>query len=296
MFSKSFLFPFGSLSRSVTSLSVGVVSRPCISRRDSSLVGSGLRALSALLVLVFLASGCASEDKRHPGSGYLRAPEAGRVIIPTSGPSEVRAGGGIVGVTDGGTRFEEDLGSYLIGPRDLLEIKVFEVEELSAKARVNRRGFITLPLIGPVKVSGRNITEVENIIAEHLAADYLQDPHVAVFIEDYASQKLTVQGYVKSPGVFDMEGRTTLLQAIAMAGGVTEIADTAEIFVFRNPYGQNRTILEFNLDEIQDGEMDDPLLRGTDIIVVDSSTTRRLLKDVTGTLRGFMTFGTLPIL
>lgn len=193
-------------------------------------------------------------------------------------------------------RFDEDLGAYLIGPRDLLHIKVFDVDELSAKARVNRSGFITLPLLGSIKVAGQNITEVEHLIAEHLARDYLQDPHVAVFIEEYASQKVTVEGYVKSPGVFPMEGHTTLLQAIALAGGVTDIADTAQILVFRNPYGQNRAVLEFNLDEIHDGISRDPLLRGTDIVVVDSSSSRRLIKDISGTMRGFLSFGALPVL
>jgi len=192
-------------------------------------------------------------------------------------------------------RFDEEPAAYLIGPRDLLQINVFGVEELSAKARVNRAGFITLPLLGAVKVAGQNITEVEHLIAEHLARDYLQDPHVAVFVEEYASQKITIEGFVKSPGVFDMQGRTTLLQAIAMAGGMVEIADTAQIFVFRDPYGNNRSILEFNLDEIRDGNMADPILRGTDIVVVDSSSSRRLIKDVTGTLRGFLSFGALPL-
>jgi len=53
-------------------------------------------------------------------------------------------------------------------------------------------------------------------------------------------------------------------------------------------------VLDFNLDEIQDGKQNDPLLRGTDIVVVDSSSSRRLIKDVSGTLRGFLSFGVLP--
>lgn len=193
------------------------------------------------------------------------------------------------------TRFEESLDAYYIGPRDLLEVKVFEVEELSAKVRVNRRGSITLPLIGPVPVAGRTITQVEDLIEDYLAKEYLQDPHVAVFIEEFASQKVTVEGYVKKPGVFAMEGQTTLLQAIALAGGVDDIADTDEVFVFRNPYGGNRTVLEFDLDDIEDGKVRDPLLQGTDIVVVDSSSGRRLMRDVAGTLRGFIGFGTLPV-
>jgi polysaccharide export outer membrane protein len=250
------------------------------------------------VALLIVVAACSIQDDPRAGPvnpsftrGQTRG--AGGSPDPLLMPQGQRAG---QDQDEGVGRFDEDLGAYLIGPRDLLQIKVFEDKELSAKVRVNRSGFITLPLLGSIKVAGRNNTEVEQVIAEHLAKDYLQDPHVAVFIEEYASQKVTVEGYVKSPGVFPMEGRTTLLQAIALAGGVTDIADTAEILVFRNPYGQNREVLNYNLDEIHDGKLNDPLLHGTDIVVVDSSSSRRLIKDVSGTLRGFLSFGVLPAL
>ena len=258
---------------------------------------SGLLGLAALVLLV---SACSVQDDPRAGPvrpSFTRGSTGGAGGSPDPALAvRVQGGQGAQSPVAGVARFDEDLGAYLVGPRDLLQIKVFGVEELSAKARVNRSGFVTLPLLGAIKVSGQNIAEVERLIADHLARDYLQDPHVAVFVEEYASQKVTIEGYVKSPGVFDMEGRTTLLQAIAMAGGVVEIADTAQIFVFRDPYGNNRSILEFNLDEIRDGNMADPILRGTDIVVVDSSSTRRLIKDVSGTLRGFLSFGALPLL
>lgn len=248
-----------------------------------------------IVAMAVVAVACSIQD--DPRAGPVN-PSFTRGSIGAGGSPDPALRGGGAAVAGTG-RYEAEqvhdgLGAYLIGPRDLLQIKVFEVEELSAKARVNRSGFITLPLLGAVKVGGRNITEVEHLIAEQLSRDYLQDPHVAVFVEEYASQKVTVEGYVKSPGVFPMEGRTTLLQAIALAGGVTDIADTEQILVFRNPYGQNRAVLEFNLDQIHDGAMSDPLLRGTDIVVVDSSSSRRLIKDVSGTLRGFLSFGVLP--
>ena len=262
------------------------------------------RMAGRMLVIAALASlvfACSIQDDPRAGPvrpSFTRGSAGGAGGSPDPALMAQSSGGVAVQGTSGTelVRFDEDLGAYLIGPRDLLHIKVFGVEELSAKARVNRSGFITLPLLGAIKVAGQNITEVEHSIAEHLSRDYLQDPHVAVFIEEYASQKVTVEGYVKSPGVFPMEGRTTLLQAIAMAGGVTDIADTAKILVFRNPYGQNRAVLDFNLDEIHDGKLNDPLLRGTDIVVVDSSSSRRLIKDVSGTLRGFLSFGVLPAL
>lgn len=256
-----------------------------------------VRGLLGIAGLVLLMSACSIQDDPRAGPvrpSFTRGSAGG--VGGSPDPALAARSPGIQSPGAGVARFDEALGAYLIGPRDLLHIKVFGVEELSAKARVNRSGFITLPLLGAVKVSGRSITEVEHLLADHLGRDYLQDPHVAVFIEEYASQKITVEGYVKSPGVFDMEGRTTLLQAIAMAGGMVDIADTAQIFVFRDPYGNNRSILEFNLDEIRDGNMADPILRGTDIVVVDSSSSRRLIKDVSGTLRGFLSFGALPLL
>ena len=210
-------------------------------------------------------------------------PTNGRSVVAPSDPQRMPA------------RFDEDLGAYLIGPQDLLEVKVFEVEELSSKVRVNRRGYITMPLIGSISVNGHNITEVERLVEQRLAEEYLQDPHVAVFVEEFASQKVTVEGSVQKAGVFVMEGRTTLLQAIAMAGGVNDVADTDQIFVFRDPYEGDRTILEFDLDDIESGNVPDPLLKGTDIVVVGISSTRRLLKDVTGALRGFVGFSTIPL-
>lgn len=290
-----------------------------------------LRCLTPLL-LVLVIAGCASGGAR-PGPGESVAgqamPEASPVIDrreatspPTSGRIDPAfqpgARGGLPRHAGAGltqtrpqtqpqamgvqldarvppARFDENLAAYLIGPQDLLRVQVFEVEELSSKVRVNRQGYITMPLIGSVQVAGYNITEVERLIEQHLQEEYLQDPHVAVFIEEFASQRITVAGYVAKPGVFAMQGQTTLLQAIAMAGGVSEIADTDQIFVFRNPYGDKRSVLEFNLDDIEDGKVVDPLLRGTDMVVVDSSSGRKLLRDVTGTLRGFVGFGTLPV-
>ena len=284
-----------------------------------------LRFLHYLLLLPLLAVlvSCASSTQDHdqgapaaepfvsgPLQADLPATQAGTVpavrlgvehspviaspsnsAVPTNGRSVVARGEPRMMPA----RFDEDLGAYLIGPQDLLKVEVFEVEELSSTVRVNRRGRITMPLIGSISVTGHNITEVERLIEQRLAEEYLQDPHVAVFVEEFASQKVTVEGSVQKAGVFVMEGRTTLLQAIAMAGGVSDVADTDQIFVFRDPYEGNRLILEFDLDDIEDGKVPDPLLKGTDIVVVGVSSARRLLKDVTGALRGFVGFGTIPL-
>ncbi len=255
---------------------------------------------TALPGALLLIGGCASQGA-DPAAATPAIPQASaqvspHAVDPAAAEASTATGEPVPAtVARSPQRFDEDLEAYLIGPRDLLEIKVFEVDELSSKARVNRRGSITLPLIGAIKVQGRNVTEVEALIEEALAREYLQDPHVAVFIEEFASQRFTVEGFVKKPGVFNMQGQTTLIQAIATAGGVSEIADTEQVFVFRNPYGTQREVLEFNLNEIHDGKQPDPLLQGTDIVVVDSSAGRKLIRDVTKTLRGFIGFGTLPV-
>jgi len=262
-------------------------------------MGVCIAKLSAWIIVLSIGLGVAGCASRQAATGKI-GQEAGRPVPVVSGEdSPLQSDTGVESRQSdrqmAPTRFAEDLGAYLIGPRDLLQVQVFEVDELSSKVRVNRRGYITMPLIGAIPVAGHNITEVEHLVEQRLAEEYLQDPHVAVFVEEFASQKVTVEGYVKKPGVFAMEGRTTLLQAIAMAGGVDDIADTDQIFVFRNPYGENRSVLDFNLDSIEDGEQPDPLLQGTDIVVVDSSSGRRLLKDISSTMRGFVSLGALPV-
>jgi len=126
---------------------------------------------------------------------------------------------------------------YRIGPHDLLEIKVFQAEELSGQERVNSRGEISLPLVGKITVGGLTQVEAEQAIAAALRKDFLQDPQVNVYIEEHTSQRVTVMGQVDEPGVYPLKGATTLLQAIAMAGGFERLADTTEVVVFRSSAG-----------------------------------------------------------
>lgn len=176
---------------------------------------------------------------------------------------------------------------HQIGPMDLLEIEVFGVEELSRTVRVAANGQITLPLIGSVQAAGLSSQQLEQRIATALARDYLQDPHVSVFVADQVSQRVTVQGAVNEPGVFPMQGKTTLMQAIAMADGLNPVADAGDIRIFREAVG-GRLVMSFDLNAIEDGATGDPRLQTGDIVVVDTSTGKSVLNTVTGTLRGFV--------
>jgi len=182
---------------------------------------------------------------------------------------------------------EQVLMDHLIGPMDLLEIEVFGVEELSRTVRVGPNGEISLPLIGGLQAAGLSSQQLEQRIAVKLAQDYLQDPHVSVFVSEQVSQRVTVQGAVNEPGMFPMQGKTTLMQAIAMADGLNPVADAGDIRIFREAVG-GKLVMSFDLNAIEDGASGDPRLQTGDIVVVDTSTGKSVLNTVTGTLRGFV--------
>lgn len=171
--------------------------------------------------------------------------------------------------------------AYLIGPQDLLELQIFGVVDLNRTVRVNSRGFISLPLIGLVQAAGLTSEQLESVLAEKLAKDYLQNPQVSVFIQEYTSQRVTVEGAVKKPGVYPLKGRTTLLQTLAIAEGLTSVADANGIKVFRtDPQTGNRTTLVYDLEKIRIGEMSDPEVRNEDIVQIGESAGKSLAKGI----------------
>lgn len=179
---------------------------------------------------------------------------------------------------------------YKIQPDDLLTIEVFKVEELSSKQRVNSSGNVILPLIGQVKLAGLSTVEAEEVIANKLRESLLQDPQVNVYIEEYASQRVTVTGSVKQPGVYPIKGPITLVQAIAMAQGTNPVANPEEILLFRTSEDGKPIIYLINLKEIERGEKVDPRVQPDDRIVVPESGTKSVIKSITDTLRGFIRF------
>ena len=108
---------------------------------------------------------------------------------------------------------------YKIGPEDLLELNVFEVNELNTTTRVSASGYIKLPLIGKIKVEGLTVSELETLVSKKLEK-YLEEPVVSVFIKEYRSQPITVIGSVRNPRVYYVRGQRYLLDIISMAGGL----------------------------------------------------------------------------
>lgn len=179
---------------------------------------------------------------------------------------------------------------YRIGVGDKLSIRVFQVADLSFdELVVDTSGNLQLPLIGAVRAADRTSSELSNEIAQRLSAQYLRNPQVTVTVTEAASQKITVDGAVTKPGVYEMRGATSLLQAVAMAEGPSRVADLTKVAVFRTINGQ-RTVALFDLQAIRQGRADDPMVLGDDIIVVDASRLNSALREVVGALPALSIF------
>lgn len=163
--------------------------------------------------------------------------------------------------------------AYKIGPQDLLEVSVFKVPELSKSVQVADTGTVNLPLVGEVPAAGRTAQDVERDLTKKLGAKYLQSPQVTVLVKEYNSQRVTVEGAVKKPGVFPLRGQTSLLQSIATAGGLDTNVASSEVVVFRRANGK-RAAAKFNLDDIKSGQADDPELAAGDVVVVADSALK----------------------
>jgi polysaccharide export outer membrane protein len=113
---------------------------------------------------------------------------------------------------------------YRIGPEDLLEISVYEDEKLNKTVRVSSQGDISLPLLGVLKVDGLTAVQLEREIRDLLTEKLYQNPHVSVFIKEYRGQRISVIGAVEKPGIYDVIGQKTVLEGLALAGGLKEDA------------------------------------------------------------------------
>lgn len=169
--------------------------------------------------------------------------------------------------------------AYRVGAADVLEISVFKVPELSKSVQVSDNGTITLALVGEVPVIGRTAQEIEKDLTKALGAKYLQNPQVSVFVKEYNSQRVTVEGSVRTPGLYPIRGRSTLLQMLAACGGLTEIADSS-VVVFRQ-VGGKRSAAKFDVNEIRSGDAPDPELQPGDVVVVTNSTGKEAFNNFT---------------
>jgi polysaccharide export outer membrane protein len=168
---------------------------------------------------------------------------------------------------------------YRIGTSDLLLVTVFQTKDLDREVRVDNAGQVSLPLIGAVEAAGRTAHELEADLATRYGARYLQDPQISVFVKEFASQRVTVDGAVGKPGIYPLTTRLSLLQAISLAEGLDDNASEHNVIVFRTAQGR-RQFARFDLEAIRNGSNDDPEIQGEDVIVVDTSTGKVFLQNL----------------
>jgi polysaccharide export outer membrane protein len=121
---------------------------------------------------------------------------------------------------------------YTIGPEDVLDINVFEAQEMNREVRVSASGEISLPLLGAVRAAGLTPRELETSLQELLHQKYMKDPHIGVFVREMQSHPVSVMGAVRKPGIFQIRGSKTLLEILSLAEGLADDAGE-EVIILR---------------------------------------------------------------
>jgi len=169
--------------------------------------------------------------------------------------------------------------TYRIAPMDTLSIKVFRMPDLSGDYDVDLMGQISMPLIGSVEAADLTPAQLHERLAQKLGAKYLEHPDVSVAIKSSTRRNLTVDGAVNRSGSFPVSGPTSLLQAVATAGGASPEANPRRVVIFRQ-IGGKRQAASFDLTAIRRGEAVDPPVYAGDIIIIDGSNIKALQKQI----------------
>lgn len=177
---------------------------------------------------------------------------------------------------------------YLLRPSDKVSVNVFREPDFSLDAvQIGVEGNVSLPLIGSVPAAGMTAKQFEEDVTRRLAAAGLKSPMVSVNIAEYASHRVTVEGSVTEPGVYDFQPGARLSAAIALAKGPTRTAKTNQIAVFREAPDGIR-IAKFDYQALSQGTMLDPVLQPGDRVVVGTDGLSVFWQDF---LRALPAFG-----
>ena len=215
-----------------------------------------IKIRSGALAIVFVLAGCVEEQTSRVlprGTDAYRAFDTGPVV---EAPID-----------------------YQIGALDTVDITVFSEPDLSVKAvQVDAAGNVELPLIGTVAAAGKTARQLSNDVASRYGLRYLENPQVTVSVATSVSQRVTVQGEVTEPGIYDLKGTTTLLQSLSLAKGETRVAALRSVSVFRIVDGK-RVGAIFDVAAIRRGEDPDPILQGNDLVIVGYSRRKGAWRD-----------------
>ncbi len=217
--------------------------------------------LTCAAVIVWLQSDCVWGQSGN--SSPKKATPIANEINSTSVPTESGEKSSLIVTPD-----------YIIGPEDVLEITVWKNAELSKVVPVRPDGRISMPLIGDVTAVGRTAGQLTQEITARLKA-YMENPTVSILIREVNSYAIFVLGEVNKPGKYPLKSKTTLLQALTLAGGLKPEAARNKIGVFRfGRNGEKDIKLKLSYDDIvlREGSEHNIELKPGDTVVVPSET------------------------
>ncbi len=180
--------------------------------------------------------------------------------------------------------------SYVLRPNDVISLVVFQEPDLSLnQVPVSAGGDISVPLLGPMQVSGMTAAQLETQLERMLNERYLRFAEVTINVVQYGSHLVTVEGSVGAPGLYNFVPGTRLSGAIALANGPTRVADFKDVAVFRQT-PEGIAIAKFDYLAMQSGTMMDPVLEPGDRIVVGLSTLSQFWQDALNLIPTFGLF------
>jgi polysaccharide export outer membrane protein len=151
------------------------------------------------------------------------------------------------GISTNTVPLASNIQAYILAPNDVVQVKVYQEDDLETKMRIARDGTSSFPLIGVVQLGGKTVEQASNLIKQRLGKDFLVNPQITLTVVEYSKRRFTVLGQVQKPGTFEIpnEESVTFLQAIAMAGGYTRLANKGNVTVTRMTGGRK---VNFSLD------------------------------------------------
>src|ERR1035441_1412221 len=196
------------------------------------------RITAVLTLLVLVSIGAFAQ------SGSASQPPA-----PGAVPTDKQAGE----TRPEGSRAARSDSTYVIGANDVLAINVWKEPDISRSVPVRSDGKISLPLVGELQAGGQTPQQLEQEIAKRLQS-YISEPEVTVIVTDSKSQKVNILGMVARPGAYLLTSSTTVLDAVAMAGGFKDFAKQKSIYVLRQAPDGAQQRLSFNYKEVIKGK------------------------------------------
>ncbi|MPZ18546.1 MAG: hypothetical protein GEV06_11625 [Luteitalea sp.] len=171
---------------------------------------------------------------------------------------------------------------YRLQPSDVFDVKYRYTPEYDVTVMVRPDGFVTLPIVGEVRVGGLTTAEARRAIVKHANAR-LRDPELEVELKDFQKPRFVVGGQVGEPGQFELRGRVTLLEAIAMAGGFTRSAKHSQVVLFRRYNDEKVVTRVVNAKALQRPEnmTENPLVLPGDFLFVPQNRISKVERFIT---------------